>query len=129
LSGLTQLEFSGPFHIAALVNILQNTSNLQVLTLVIDLLDGETVAPKRLVSSDVECFQCSLRRIHLVKYNGQDAQRRLAMFLLREAVRTDELQVTFGRSVGEGSETETLLVSEMVSWQQNLRTNIMFRHE
>jgi hypothetical protein len=129
LSGLTQLEFSGPFHIAALVNILQNTSNLQVLTLVIDLLDGETVAPKRLVSSDVECFQCSLRRIHLVKYNGQDAQRRLAMFLLREAVRTDELQVTFARSVGEGSETETLLVSEMVSWQQNLQTKIMFRHE
>jgi hypothetical protein len=133
LSGLAQLEFSGPFHIAALVNILQNTSNLQVLTLVIDLLDGDdeasTVAPKRLVSSDVECFQCSLRRIHLVKYNGQDAQRRLAMFLLREAVRTDELQVTFARSVREGSETETLLVSEMVSWQQNLRTKIMFRHE
>jgi hypothetical protein len=51
------------------------------------------------------------------------------MFLLREAVRTDELQVTFARSVGEGSETETLLVSEMVSWQQNLQTKIMFRHE
>jgi hypothetical protein len=133
LSGLAQLEFNGPFHIAALVNILQNTSNLQVLTLVIDKLDGDdeasTAAPKRLVSSAVECFQCSLRRIHLVKYNGQDAQRRLAMFLLREAVRTDELQVTFARSVREGSETEALLVSEMVSWQQNLRTKIMFRHE
>jgi hypothetical protein len=113
--------------------MLKNTNNLQVLTLVIDLLDGDdeasSAAPKRLVPSTVECFRCSLRRIHLVKYNGQDAQRRLAMFLLREAVRTDELQVTFARSVREGSETEALLVSEMVSWQQNLRTKIMFRHE
>ncbi|KAM0864296.1 hypothetical protein ACQ4PT_044030 [Festuca glaucescens] len=137
LSGLAQLEFSGPFHITALVNILKNTSNLQVLALVIDRLDDDDeastcsrIAPtKRLMSSAVECFHRSLKRIHLVKYNGQDAQRRLAMFLLRETVRTDELHVTFAGSVREGSETETLLASEMTSWPRNPQTKIMFRHE
>jgi hypothetical protein len=138
LPGLTHLELRGPFrnrgHIAALANILDDTTSLEVLTLVMDRPQVHEVSTCRVIkvpmdvrSSAAECFRRTLRKIHLVKYSGNATQRRLARFLLAKAVRTEELHVTFASSLGQGSETDRLK-KEMEGWKRNPRTRIIYAH-
>ncbi|KAM0864293.1 hypothetical protein ACQ4PT_044028 [Festuca glaucescens] len=136
LPGLTRLELKGPFrnrgHITALANILDDTTGLEVLTLVIDrpqVNEASTCrvikVPKDVRSSTAECFRRTLRKIQLVKYSGTTTQRRLALFLLTKAVRAEKLHVTFATGVGGGSETDQLK-KEMEGWNRNPRTRIIY---
>ncbi|KAK1677612.1 hypothetical protein QYE76_038460 [Lolium multiflorum] len=117
LPGLTRLELKGPFrnrgHITALANILDDTTGLEVLALVIDRPQVNEASTRRVIkvpkdvrSSNAECFRRTLRKIQLVKYSGTTTQRRLALFLLTKAVRAEELHVTFATGVGGESETD-----------------------
>lgn len=136
LPGLTHMELRGPFrnrgHIAALANILDDTTGLEVLTLVIDRPQVKEVSTRRVMkvpkdvrSSTADCFHRTLRKIQLVKYSGTTTQRRLAMFLLTKAARAEELHVTFATGVGEGFETDQLK-KEMDGWKRNPRTRIIY---
>jgi hypothetical protein len=136
LPGLTHLELRGPFrnrgHIAALANILDDTTGLEVLTLAIDrpqVNEASTCrvikVPKDVRPSNAECFRRTLRKIQLVKYSGTTTQRRLALFLLTKAVRAEELHVTFATGVGGGSETDQFK-KEMEGWKRNPKTRIIY---
>ncbi|KAK1677605.1 hypothetical protein QYE76_038453 [Lolium multiflorum] len=139
LPGLTRLELRGPFrnnlHITGLIGIVKNTPNLEVLTLtlVIDTSQPDQassnkkiVVSKDMLSAQIKCFSSTLRRIHLVGYSGQEAQRRLVKFLLRKATCADEMCVSFAASVAQGSEAQTLLVKETMSWWRNPLIKINF---
>jgi hypothetical protein len=137
LHGLQQLELRGKItngdDIRALANMLDNTCDLEVLTIFL----GETnedhdpdqriSVPSALHHTSIRCLRSTLREINLVKYMGRVAERRLAKYLLCEGVCLQELCITFADSVSERSQVRML--KEMAPWRSNPRSRITSRYK
>ncbi|KAL6660350.1 hypothetical protein ACP70R_001896 [Stipagrostis hirtigluma subsp. patula] len=137
---LRKLELKGALTsntaIDAVTRILEQTPNLEVLTLLI-LPDVEEVPrykaevrcdPKAALDVPGEppvipCLRDRVKEINVVHYQGRVAQRTLLKLLLRVATALDELYVVFPK--GEYA-VQSMLMSEIESWVVNRPVKVMF---
>jgi hypothetical protein len=157
LPRLTHLELKGCLlsdHSLGSVSILlQNTPNLQVLSLFPTLPDppekkadylfgfedmrgdddrdndekmsygGPLHVPRGLWMAPIRCFKHRLTRISLVGYTGSHFERMIAKFLLSKALALEELSVSIAPRC---SEHRAGIAKELASWRSNPRTRVTF---